>query len=74
MQEIQFTLQTEYIDLLKLLKATSVVISGGEAKIFIDDGMVTVNGETEFRRRRKLRIGDSVVFDEQITISLINSE
>ncbi len=74
MQEIQFTLQTEYIDLLKLLKATSVVISGGEAKMFIDDGMVTVNGETEFRRRRKLRIGDSVVFDEQITISLIKSE
>jgi len=74
MQEIQFTLKTEYIDLLKLLKATSVVISGGEAKMFIDDGMVTVNGETEFRRRRKLRIGDSVVFDEQITISLIKSE
>lgn len=74
MQEIQFTLQTEYIDLFKLLKATSVVISGGEAKMFIDDGMVTVNGETEFRRRRKLRIGDSVVFDEQITISLIKSE
>ena len=74
MQEIQFTLQTEYIDLLKLLKATSVVISGGEAKMFVDDGMVTVNGETEFRRRRKLRIGDSVVFDEQITISLIKSE
>lgn len=71
MQEIQFTLKTEYIDLLKLLKATSVVISGGEAKMFIDDGMVTVNGETEFRRRRKLRIGDSVVFDEQIKISLI---
>lgn len=71
MQEIQFTLQTEYIDLFKLLKATSVVISGGEAKMFIDDGMVTVNGETEFRRRRKLRIGDSVVFDEQIKISLI---
>ena len=74
MQEIQFTLKTEYIDLLKLLKATSIVISGGEAKMFVDNGMVTVNGETEFRRRRKLRIGDSVVFDEQITISLIKSE
>lgn len=74
MQEIQFPLKTEYIDLLQLLKATSIVMSGGEAKMFVDDGMVTVNGEPEFRRRRKLRVGDSVVFDEQITISLIKSE
>ncbi|MBM55365.1 MAG: RNA-binding protein [Euryarchaeota archaeon] len=74
MQEVQFPLKTEYIDLLQLLKATSIVMSGGEAKMFVDNGMVTVNGEPEFRRRRKLRIGDSVVFDEQIKISLIKSE
>ena len=74
MQEVQFPLKTEYIDLLQLLKATSIVMSGGEAKMFVDNGMVTVNGEPEFRRRRTLRIGDSVVFDEQIKISLIKSE
>jgi len=74
MQEIEFQLQTEYIDLLQLLKATSIVMSGGEAKMLVDDGFVTVNGEIEHRRRRKLRVGDVVIFDEQIQISLIKSE
>ena len=74
MQEIEFQLQTEYIDLLQLLKATSIVMSGGEAKMLVDDGFVTVNGEIEHRRRRKLRVGDVVIFDYQIYISLIKSE
>ena len=74
MQEIEFQLHTEYIELLQLLKATSIVMSGGEAKILVDDGYVTVNGEIEHRRRRKLRVGDVVFFDEQIQISLIKSE
>lgn len=74
MQEIEFQLHTEYIDLLQLLKATSIVMSGGEAKMLVDDGYVTVNGEIEHRRRRKLRVGDLVIFDEQIQISLIKSE
>ena len=74
MQEIQFHLSTEYIDLLQLLKATSLVISGGEAKLLVDDGFVSVNGEIEYRRRRKLRLDDVVIFDEQIKITLIKSE
>ena len=74
MQEIQFHLSTEYIDLLQLLKATSLVISGGEAKLLVDDGFVSVNGEIEHRRRRKLRLDDVVIFDEQIKITLIKSE
>ena len=74
MQEIEFQLHTEYIELLQLLKATSIVMSGGEAKMLVDDGYVTVNGEIEHRRRRKLRVGDVVIFDEQIQISLIKSE
>lgn len=74
MREIEFQLHTEYIDLLQLLKATSIVMSGGEAKMLVDDGYVTVNGKIEHRRRRKLRVGDVVIFDEQIQISLIKSE
>ena len=74
MLEIKFPLTTEYIDLLQLLKATSIVMSGGEAKMFVDDGFVLVNGEPESRRRRKLRVGDVVLFDGQISIELIKSE
>ncbi len=71
MQDIKFQLKTDYIDLLQLLKATSIVMSGGEAKLLVDDGLISVNGELESRRRRKLRIGDVVVFDDQVQISLI---
>ena len=71
MQEIEFHLKTDYIDLLQLLKATSIVMSGGEAKLLVDDGFVSVNGDLKKRRRRKLRIGDVVIFDEQIQITLI---
>ena len=74
MPEIKFPLTTEYIDLIQLLKATSLVMSGGEAKMFVDDGFVLVNGEPESRRRRKLRVGDVVLFDGQISIQLIKSE
>ena len=71
MQDINFQLKTDYIDLLQLLKVTSIVMSGGEAKLLVDDGLISVNGELESRRRRKLRVGDVVVFDDQVQISLI---
>ena len=71
MQDIKFQLKTDYIDLLQLLKVTSIVMSGGEAKLLVDDGLISVNGELESRRRRKLRVGDVVVFDDQVQISLI---
>jgi len=74
MKKIEFQLHTDYIDLLQILKATSIVMSGGEAKMLVDDGFVTVNGEIEHRRRKKLRVGDVVIFDAQIQISLIKSE
>ena len=49
-------------------------MSGGEAKLLVDDGFVSVNGEIENRRRRKLRLDDVVIFDAQIKITLIKSE
>jgi ribosome-associated protein len=72
MQEIEFELKTEYIDLLQLLKATDLAMSGGEAKMFVDEEMITVNGELEHRKRRKLRVGDVVVLDELVQVTLIN--
>ena len=55
-----FSVRTEYIDLLQFLKATGMATTGGEAKAMVEDGLVTVNGEPESRRRRKLRPGDAV--------------
>ena len=55
-----FGIHTEYIDLLQFLKATGIAATGGEAKAIVDEGLVTVNGEQESRRRRKLRPGDTL--------------
>ncbi len=52
----------EPIELYKVLKFEGLVASGGEAKSVIDDGLVSVNGDVEHRRRRKLLVGDVVVF------------
>lgn len=51
---------SEYIKLDSFLKLVNEAGSGGEAKILIAAGLVTVNGEPESRRGRKLRPGDAV--------------
>ena len=53
---------TEYIKLESFLKLANLVMSGGEAKLMIQDGMVKVNGETCLMRGKKLREGDRVSF------------
>ncbi len=62
-------LREEYIKLGQALKAAGLVMSGTEAKEVIQDGMVTVNGEVDVRRGRKLYAGDLVDFQgEEIKI------
>ena len=55
-------IKTEYIKLDQFLKFTGVVSNGGEAKMLIIDGLAKVNGETELRRGRKLRLNDVIEF------------
>ena len=50
----------EFIKLDSFLKAVNEAASGGEAKIMVAEGFVSVNGEIELRRGRKLRPGDYV--------------
>jgi ribosome-associated protein len=56
-------LRDEYIKLGQALKAAGFVESGVEAKEFIAQGLVLVNGEVDTRRGRKLYDGDEVEFD-----------
>ena len=51
------------IRLDQFLKLAGVVATGGHAKVVIQAGEVTVNGQIETRRRRQLRPGDVVVFE-----------
>lgn len=56
----KITIKTEFIKLDAFLKFCTAVSSGGEAKILIADGQVTVNGEICTMRGKKLRPGDVV--------------
>jgi ribosome-associated protein len=53
---------TPFIKLDSFLKAENAVSSGGEAKVIISEGYISVNGEVEMRRGRKLYPGDRVVY------------
>ena len=50
------------IRLDQFLQVQGVAATGGQAKVLIQSGEVSVNGTVETRRRRQLRIGDVVTF------------
>ena len=53
----EFKLDGDYIELISLLKYLRLSETGGQAKMMVDEGMVKRNGETEYRRRAKIRRG-----------------
>ncbi len=53
----------EYIKLDSLLKLSGMVYTGGQAKMEILDGNVSVNGEICLMRGKKCRHGDIISFD-----------
>ncbi len=56
------------------LKCSGLVGTGGEAKIRIQSGEVTVNGEVETRRRKQLSIGDVVVVVGETLVVAVDDE
>ena len=62
-QEIPVVIGTEFIKLESAMKLANAVPSGGSAKLEIQDGNVTVNGETCTMRGKKLYPGDRFGFD-----------
>lgn len=54
----------EFIKLDQFLKVTDVARSGGDAKLLIRSGEVSVNGDMELRRGRKLYDQDVVMIDD----------
>lgn len=63
MEEITFKINTEYIHLIQLLKASGALGTGGIAKLVVEDGLVKYNGEVDYRKRLKVKPGDVVEFD-----------
>lgn len=70
MQELEFKIEGPYIELLALLKATSIAQTGGHAKFIVEDGDVVRNGDVELRKRAKLIPGDVIEVGGEIRITL----
>ena len=61
----------DHITLGQLLKTADIISSGGEAKLYLADIAVLVNGEEEQRRGRKLRAGDLIIAPDAPPIRLV---
>ncbi len=58
------------INLTQVLKFAGWVLHGGEAKALIAEGRVRVNGEVEYRKRRKMAVGDRVELEDGTSLVL----
>ncbi len=59
---IEFNLTGDYIPMIQLLKATNLVQTGGEAQIVVTEGEVKYNGQVDYRKRLKVKRGDTVEY------------
>jgi ribosome-associated protein len=64
MQEIEFALTQEFIELNRLLKLTGLCDSGGAGKALVASGVVSVDGAVELRKTCKIRAGQVVRFGD----------
>ena len=61
----EFKVRGEYITLSQFLKEESIISSGGQAKWYLQDNPVKLNGESENRRGKKLHPGDHLEVAEE---------
>lgn len=67
---IRFALKDDFIKLGQVLKAAHLCDTGVEAKYAIQDGLVTVNGQVDTRRGRKIVEGDRIEFNGE-TVEIV---
>lgn len=60
METIELKLRGEHIALCDLLKLTGVANSGGQGKLLVANGDVTVDGQIESRKTAKIRANQTV--------------
>ena len=64
-------LESEFVELYKILKFEGLTDSGGMAKQVIADGQVSVNGKVETKKRKKIAAGDKIEYSGQ-SIKVVN--
>lgn len=71
MQDIEFIINTEYVELCNLLKLVDLADSGGRGKAMVAEGLVKVDGELELRKTAKIRAGQIIECEgKRILISI----
>ena len=69
MQQIEFQLEHDFVELNQLLKLAGLCDSGGAGKALVASGSVSVDGMQELRKTAKIRAGQRVsVGDVQIEV------
>jgi ribosome-associated protein len=63
MQELEFVLDREFVELNQLLKLAGLADSGGGGKALVASGLVRVDGVVELRKTAKIRAGQTVSVD-----------
>ena len=58
-------INTDVIKLDAFLKWSGIASLGSEAKLYIQDGLVKVNGEICLQRGKKLKRGDIIAFNQE---------
>lgn len=71
MESHNIKIHTEFIKLQDLLKFAGAVETGGDAKLIIQEGRVTVNGESCTMRGKKMRPGDTACIDGETELVVV---
>ena len=73
MQKIKVPIRTEYIKMDSLLKFAGVADTGGMAKEIIEQGEVTLDGETVVQLGKKVRPGMTVQVGLDVLIEVTSA-
>ena len=65
----EITIRDDFITFGQFLKLANLISSGGEAKLYLSNHVVVVNGESENRRGRKLYANTTVKINKRIPFS-----
>lgn len=64
MQQLEFQLKGDHVELNQLLKLAGVCDSGGAGKALVAEGVVSVDGKVELRKTCKVRAGSVVTLGD----------
>lgn len=70
----EVALNSEPVELFKVIKFGGLANSGGEAKQMIENRMVVVNGEVETRKRKKIVAGDVISIGDEAFVAVVSNQ